>query len=223
MRVIRWLNKTLVYVILLPIFLICIYAIYDFWCCIKQSESGEYVTIAASADFDWAANSNVIAIISIDDTTIHYPIVQWKDNKYYLARNERNEYSVAGSIFLDYRNSKDFDDNYNIIYGHRMSAGQMFSDIAKFEEEEFFDTHKKATILRADEEIDTEIIAFLRVSVNSSLYRLESRRLRLDNLQDIKSEAIQYRENNEVGRIFALSTCNKKSKSLRDVLVLKEI
>ena len=222
MRVIRWLNKTLVYVILLPIFLICIYAIYDFWCCIKQSESGEYVTIAASADFDWAANSNVIAIISIDDTTIHYPIVQWRDNKYYLARNERNEYSVAGSIFLDYRNSKDFDDNYNIIYGHRMSAGQMFSDIAKFEEREFFDVHKKATILRADEEIDTEIIAFLRVGVNSSLYRLESRRLRPDNLQDIKSEAIQYRENNEVGRIFVLSTCNKKSKSLRDVLVLKE-
>ena len=180
------------------------------------------MTIAASADFDWAANSNVIAIISIDDTTIHYPIVQWRDNKYYLARNERNEYSVAGSIFLDYRNSKDFDDNYNIIYGHRMSAGQMFSDIAKFEEREFFDVHKKATILRADEEIDTEIIAFLRVGVNSSLYRLESRRLRLDNLQDIKSEAIQYRENNEVGRIFVLSTCNKKSKSLRDVLVLKE-
>lgn len=222
MHVIRWLNKTLVYVILLPIFLICIYAIYDFWCCIKQSESGEYVTIAASADFDWAANSNVIAIISIDDTTIHYPIVQWRDNKYYLARNERNEYSVAGSIFLDYRNSKDFDDNYNIIYGHRMSAGQMFSDIAKFEEGEFFDVHKKATILRADEEIDTEIIAFLRVGVNSSLYRLESRRLRPDNLQDIKSEAMQYRENNEVGRIFVLSTCNKKSKSLRDVLVLKE-
>lgn len=203
--------------------MICIYAIYDFWCCIKQSESGEYVTIAASADFDWAANPNVIAIISIDDTTIHYPIVQWRDNKYYLTRNERNEYSVAGSIFLDYRNSKDFDDNYNIIYGHRMSAGQMFSDIAKFEEGEFFDVHKKATILRADEEIDTEIIAFLRVGVNSSLYRLESRRLRLDNLQDIKSEAIQYRENNEVGRIFVLSTCNKKSKSLRDVLVLKEI
>lgn len=202
--------------------MICIYAIYDFWCCIKQSESGEYATIAASADFDWAANSNVIAIISIDDTTIHYPIVQWRDNKYYLARNERNEYSVAGSIFLDYRNSKDFDDNYNIIYGHRMSAGQMFSDIAKFEEGEFFDVHKKATILRADEEIDTEIIAFLRVGVNSSLYRLESRRLRLDNLQDIKSEAIQYRENNEAGRIFVLSTCNKKSKSLRDVLVLKE-
>ena len=202
--------------------MICIYAIYDFWRCIKQSESGEYATIAASADFDWVANSNVIAIISIDDTTIHYPIVQWGDNKYYLARNERNEYSVAGSIFLDYRNSKDFDDNYNIIYGHRMSAGQMFSDIAKFEEGEFFDVHKKATILRADEEIDTEIIAFLRVGVNSSLYRLESRRLRLDNLQDIKSEAIQYRENNEVGRIFVLSTCNKKSKSLRDVLVLKE-
>ena len=217
------MNKTLVYVILLPIFLICIYAIYDFWCCIKQSESGEYVTIAASADFNWAANSNVIAIISIDDTTIHYPIVQWRDNKYYLARNERNEYSVAGSIFLDYRNSKDFDDNYNIIYGHRMSAGQMFSDIAKFEEGEFFDVHKKATILRADEEINTEIIAFLRVGVNSGLYRLESRRLRPDNLQDIKSDAIQYRENNEVGRIFVLSTCNKKSKSLRDVLVLKEI
>ena len=103
-----------------------------------------------------------------------------------------------------------------------MSAGQMFSDIAKFEEREFFDVHKKATILRADEEVDTEIIAFLRVGVNSSLYRLESRRLRPDNLQDIKSEAIQYRENNEVGRIFVLSTCNKKSKSLRDVLVLKE-
>ena len=211
------------YLILLPIFLISLYAIYDFWCCVKQSEVGENFAIdSAKMDYDWDKNPKVIAIILIDDTTIYYPIVQGRDNKKYLTRDINDNFSVAGSIFLDYRNSRDFSDNYNIIYGHRMSYGQMFSDIALFEDRNYFDARRTATILRADEEIKLEVIAFVRISVSSSLYRLESRKFRADNLSDIRNKAIHYRANDERGRLFILSTCNRSSKSLRDILVLKE-
>lgn len=130
---------------------------------------------------------------------------------------------MAGSIFLDYRNEKNLSDRYNIIYGHRMSFGRMFTDIAKFNDENFFDTHRDAKLLNVTEEIDLEIIAFARVSIDSTLYRLSSRKMRDDNFDEIEKEARFYRENDERGRIYVLSTCNKESRSLRDILVLKEV
>ena len=52
-RVVRSVNKIIVYLILTPIFASCFYAIYDFWCCVRQTVVGEkYEGIAASADYD---------------------------------------------------------------------------------------------------------------------------------------------------------------------------
>ncbi len=222
-RVLRWVNKLVIYLILTPIFLICIYAIYDFWCCMRQTVAGDkYEAVVARADFDWDANENVVAFLTIDNTTIHYPVVQAADNDWYLTRDENGDYSVAGSIFLDYRNAADFSDGFNIIYGHRMSQGRMFSDIANFEDKEFFESHRSGRILRQDEEVEVEVIAFARVKVDSELYMLELRKASEQNLQLIEREAMYFRRPEAEGRIFMLSTCNRESKSVRDVLVVLE-
>ena len=88
-------------------------------------------------DFDElkAQNSDVCGWITIYGTHVDYPIVQSEDNSTYLMRNPRGEYSLSGSIFMDYMNQKDFSDFNTIIYGHNMRNGSMFGTFRKLHEQ----------------------------------------------------------------------------------------
>ncbi|MGX7306277.1 class B sortase [Enterococcus durans] len=44
---------------------------------------------------------------------------------------------MSGSIFMDYRNKKDFSDFNSIIYGHHMAESAMFGDLDKFKDQKF--------------------------------------------------------------------------------------
>lgn len=67
----------------------------------------------------------------MDDTQINYPIVQAKDNDYYLFRNYKGEDMRAGSIFMDYRNDVKSQNRNTILYGHRMKDGSMFGSLKR--------------------------------------------------------------------------------------------
>ena len=73
---------------------------------------------------------------------LDYPVVQGTDNSYYLHHTFRKEYNIAGSIFLDARNTADFSDSKNIIYGHNMRNGSMFGTLSDFGEEEVYNKSK---------------------------------------------------------------------------------
>ena len=62
--------------------------------------------------------------------SINYPAYKAADNDYYLRRNIYGEYSVGGTIFVDYRDSDRHGESYNtIFYGHNMTNGTMFRAI----------------------------------------------------------------------------------------------
>lgn len=74
-------------------------------------------------------NADTIGWIKVPETKIDYPIVQTKDNDYYLTNSFDKKSNQAGWIFVDYRNNiKDFDDN-TIIYGHGLVNGLMFGSL----------------------------------------------------------------------------------------------
>ena len=75
--------------------------------------------------------------ISIDNTKVDYPVVQGKNNEFYLKNNFLKEESISGAIFLDYRNDI-YNDKNLIIYGHNMRNGTMFKELTKFKEKDFF-------------------------------------------------------------------------------------
>jgi len=88
-------------------------------------------------------NEDIIGWITIEDTKIHYPILQTDNNEFYLTRNYKKEETRAGSIFLDYRNDPKLEKNKNtIIYGHRMKDGSMFGQLKKYLDKQFFNEHK---------------------------------------------------------------------------------
>ncbi len=76
-------------------------------------------------------NEDIIGWIKIDNTTINYPIVQTTDNAFYLKKDIYKKNDACGSIFMDYKNNKNFTDKNNVLYGHHIKSGIMFADLVK--------------------------------------------------------------------------------------------
>lgn len=87
-------------------------------------------------------NKDIVGWINMGNTRINYPVVQGKDNEYYLDHNIEKKSSKYGSIFVDYRNKnlpKFVNAEKNIIiYGHHMKDGTMFGDLMLYKDEKFF-------------------------------------------------------------------------------------
>ena len=155
-------------------------------------------------------------------TNINYPVVQGNDNSWFLNRNYKGEFATAGSLFLDYRNNDDFSDAFSVIYGHRMRNGEMFSNIQKFANHQFFDEHEKAIIKRRQETIRYSVVAYAEIRANDwEVYNLEYSHNRMSVVKKIIDNALIKRENVGAEKYVMLSTCDGAIKNRRDVLLLK--
>lgn len=63
-------------------------------------------------------NKDTVAFIHMENTNINYPIVQTKDNEFYLTHAFDKTKNDAGWVFLDYRNDPNFASDNTVIYGH---------------------------------------------------------------------------------------------------------
>ena len=144
--------------------------------------------------------------ITIDETGIDYPVMQAKDNTYYLNTDPFGEYSFSGSIFLDSRCSPDFSDYYSLIYGHHMNYGRMFGALDDFLDGSYLAGHSEGTLYvgrDAEEVYKLKVFAAMRVSARE--------RIVFDLSQDEIESYILSRtgasSNDPGGRLLALSTC----------------
>ena len=85
-------------------------------------------------------NSECIGWIYIEGTNVNYPVMHTPDNpQKYLRKNFDGEYSQSGVPFLDARCSAD--GGTAIVYGHNMKNGTQFSDLKKYLDADFRNTH----------------------------------------------------------------------------------
>lgn len=171
-------------------------------------------------------NDDIFAWIELDNTNINYPIVQADTNTEYLKEGYDGEYSVSGSIFLDYRNNKKFTDYYSIVYGHHMDKGLMFGDLDLYKDEKFFNENKTGKLYLQDVTYDIEIFACSLVSAyDRNIFSVEERSniQKIDFIYYIKENSIFYRDIdlNENSNIIAFSTCANDITSGRLVLFAK--
>ena len=82
---------------------------------------------------------------------------------FYMNRDVYKENSLAGSIFLDSRNSTDFSDPYELIYGHHMDRGLMFGDLDLYKDEEFFNNNQTAVITTEQGDLEYVVIAAMDI------------------------------------------------------------
>lgn len=77
-----------------------------------------------------AKNEEVVGEVKVNNTEVDYPVVQTKDNDYYLTHNINKEKNVNGWIFMDYRNNSMNLDKNTILYGHnKLYSRVMFSSL----------------------------------------------------------------------------------------------
>lgn len=135
-------------------------------------------SLVAPMEIDFASlkavNDDVIGWIyveALDD--VSYPIVKGEDNDTYLHMTYEKNYNFAGTIFIDYENSRDFSDCNTLVYGHNMKNGSMFGQLKKFSQDP--ETYKKSKyfwIFTPDKTYRYEIISAYTTGVNSDTYTL---------------------------------------------------
>ena len=223
---------TITTVMFLALFIVALYALLDIHLVNVSAEMDTAIselTPDADEDIDLdelrKINPEIVGWLRIDGTKINYPVVQAKDNNKYLVRDYRGSYATAGSIFLDYRDTP-FKNDFMIIYGHRMDGEKMFGPLLRFEEKEFFDSHRTGKLYTADGNFDLEISDFAVINVDTSkLYshNLNKNGQNQEIIDEIHKSAKQSREVefDPNGQILVLSTCNRDSKHFRDVLLTK--
>ena len=75
-------------------------------------------------------NEEVVGEIKVNNTEVDYPVVQTKDNDYYLTHNINKEKNANGWIYMDYRNNSMNLDKNTILYGHnKLYSRVMFSSL----------------------------------------------------------------------------------------------
>lgn len=159
-------------------------------------------------------NKDVAGWITIDGTQIDYPIVQAEDNVTYLDRNFYHEDSIAGSIFLDYRNDFDSFDLNTIIYGHRMKDGSMFQHLMKYMDEDFFNKHRTVKLETLYKSYEAEIFSVYNTTTDFNYIQTDfsSKEDYANLLTEIKEKSF-FDSNIEVDKddeILTLSTCDYK-------------
>ena len=162
----------------------------------EDDKEGEKQEETVTVDFAalQEINPDVVAWIRIPGV-LEYPVVRGGDNSYYLNHTVQKTYNIAGSIFLDYRNERDFSDSKNIIYGHNMKDGSMFHVLRNYQDIDFFQEHTNMEVYLPDgRSLNYQITACEQVPADSEIYQIE------------KGNA-EEKEENEI----ILSTCSART------------
>lgn len=175
-----------------------------------------------------AINEDIYAWIDIEDTNIHYPIVQSAtDDSYYLEHTIEHVKGLPGSIYTERINSKDFSDFNTLIYGHDMRDGSMFKHVHKFADPEFFKEHETIMIYTEEEVLEYRIYAAVVYDNRHIMYSYDKENAAdskafIKSLTETSNTKNQYREGMEIdenSKLITLSTCITGQPERRFILV----
>lgn len=170
-------------------------------------------------------NPDVCAWITVDGAGIDYPVVQGKTNLQYLNRDVKGEFSLSGSIFLDCRNRRNFEDAYSLLYGHHMAGDVMFGGLRHFLKKSFFQKHQKGTLYVEDKKYAVKWFACVYTDAydETAFTPLQSADAgeREAFLKGLRKKAKQYRDIpiSDADSIIGLSTCYDTSTNGRILLL----
>ncbi len=91
-------------------------------------------------------NSDTVGWLTVNNTNINYPVVQSKDNDYYLSHGFYKNKTVNGWVFMDYRNNPENLGRNTIIYGHNLKNGMMFGSLRNVTSSNWYNNANNLTI-----------------------------------------------------------------------------
>jgi len=168
---------------------------------------------------------DVIGRLVIEGIGLDYPLVQGRDNKYYLEHTAEQIEDERGAIFLDSRHKREFTNFKSIIYGHYQKNGEMFGALKRLRSRETFDEVTEGMLYTPERTYRLEIFASALTRWDSEFYHFvfRSQSSRERHLDLLRSMALHYRD---IGityedRLVVLSTCSYEFDGARTVVIAR--
>lgn len=252
LRIIRFINNILTAVAAIILAVAGMYACYALWDNHQIYQAAENVQAdmlrlkpeAADGEegpsFEEIAkiNSDVCAWITMDGTRIDYPVLLGETNLTYINTDVYGNFSLAGSIFMDSRCDRNFEDAYTLLYGHHMENGSMFGDLDLYKEQQFFQENRIGVLLLPSRVVPLRTLACLLAEASEDeVFETEQWTEDISGFVEYVREhamfcdeemaaAIERRISNEAegsGRtgeqILVLSTCSSEFTNARTILI----
>jgi len=169
-----------------------------------------------------AINEDVVGWLYSANTPINYPILQGESNETYLRTMIDGRSNRSGSIFMDYRNEKDYSDDKTIIYGHNMQNSKMFGSLPKYKSQEYYDQHKNLWLVTEEKVYRLDVLSCYSTKADAEDYKLIVSK---EELEEYKEEIVRKSTVgtevalSEVERIVVLSTCTYEKEDSRFIVI----
>lgn len=121
-----------------------------------------------SVDFNYlqSLNADMRGWLIQPDTVINYPVMQGEDNDEYLDKLFNGKQNKDGSLFLDSGNGPLFTDANNYIYGHHTKTDAMFSTLAEYKDQAYYEAHPQMFLLTPNGDYQIDLFASLVCAVD---------------------------------------------------------
>lgn len=163
-------------------------------------------------------------------------VVQCDDNDKYLNTNFNGEYSVYGTLFVDYRNKVDNFDTNTVIYGHKMRDGQIFGHLNYYKEIDNYKDYPTVKFNTIYEDTTWKIFAAFIINIYDSQdngYTFPYRTVNFSSdkkftefIEDVKSRSYYTNESVDIkpgDKILTLSTCCYEFEDSRFVVMARKV
>lgn len=168
-------------------------------------------------NIDWKKlhqeSPNIVAWVYVPNTTINFAILQAKDNSYYLKHDMKDNPSLAGEAFLDYRQNQDLREFNNFFYAHYMYDGTKFAELNNYANQKWFEAHKNVYIYTPEKRFDGEVFATQSNSGTSRAHSMDfsnqkEKRAYIDYLMN-KSLIKSNIDRDSITKMVTLWTCTE--------------
>ena len=198
----RFLSQIII-IVFVAVLTLCLYVVYDAFCIHNETQ-----VISGAAEL----------VKNVPDA-----ITQTSNNQFYLTHDYKKEYSIAGSIFADYRSNLTTDD-YSVIYGHNMNGDSMFGSLNQYRDGDYFSKHNSGRIYLEDgKNYSLQVLGFAVVEDSKNpLYDLDNNANGANEtiINTVNSVAINKNTPADMpNTLLLLSTCYQHS-SQRSVLLV---
>ena len=174
-----------------------------------------------------AKNPDVVAWFYVPGTSVNYPILYREaDNEYYLRRDIDGKEGSYDGVFLDGDDAPDFSKLQNLMYGHHMKNGTMFTPLVNFKKKNFFEEHQRLYLYTPDHTYILKPLASLYTDAGEDKRRIEfSDRREFNAYVDQMTRACEFRNLPEEGidKLFSFVTCSYEFSDARTILYCYEV